>query len=154
MYWVEWYWICNRQYTHKSASWTCTHTFTHRLVGSCGLDGNLLWPVHGDVCMYVLWIYIHTCTRISLQIYPYDIGDMLVIVHFTSYDIMIQSGEDPQDALNCGSLSAKEPLILWLFCGWCSNVVWPVQGDACIYILCIYTYTHTFIQVYTYIYII
>jgi len=34
----------------------------------------------------------------------------------------IQSGEDPQDALSCRSLSAKEPLRIGLFCG-----KWPVK---------------------------
>jgi len=29
----------------------------------------------------------------------------------------IQGGEDPYDALSCMSFSAKEPLILGLFCG-------------------------------------
>ena len=29
----------------------------------------------------------------------------------------ILGGEDPRDALNCRSFSAKEPLIVGLFCG-------------------------------------
>jgi len=33
------------------------------------------------------------------------------------YVKLIQGGEDPWDALDCGSLSAKEPLIIGLFCG-------------------------------------
>jgi len=30
---------------------------------------------------------------------------------------VLQGGEDPQDALSRGSFSAKEPLIIGLFCG-------------------------------------
>jgi len=30
---------------------------------------------------------------------------------------MVQGGEDAQDAFSCRCLSAKKPLIIWLFCG-------------------------------------
>ena len=32
-------------------------------------------------------------------------------------EFIVQGGEDAEDALNCRSLSAKEPLITGLFCG-------------------------------------
>jgi len=34
----------------------------------------------------------------------------------------IEGGEDPLDALSCRSFFAKEPLIIWLFCG-----KWPMK---------------------------
>jgi len=33
------------------------------------------------------------------------------------FKFMLQSGEDAQDASSCWSLFAKEPQIIWLFCG-------------------------------------
>jgi len=42
--------------------------------------------------------------------------------HSTRYDCWIQGGQDPQDALSCMSFSAKEPIIVQLFCG-----KWPIK---------------------------
>jgi len=36
-------------------------------------------------------------------------------MHSLTYTL--QGGEDPEDALNCRSFFAKEPLIIGLFCG-------------------------------------
>jgi len=33
--------------------------------------------------------------------------------------MVVQGGEDPYDALSCRSFFAREPLIIWLFCGKC-----------------------------------
>jgi len=68
-------------------------------------------------CMYV---YAHTNADLYFSIYIY----MYVCIRAHTYrfislnlrSFLIPGGEDAQDALSCRSLSAKEPLIIGLFC--------------------------------------
>jgi len=74
--------------THKYTHRTHTHTYRH--------------PPHTHTHIHTL---THTCVcAVSTR-------------HTHTYGYAVQGGQDPQDTLTCRSLSAKEPLIIGLFCG-------------------------------------
>ena len=99
------------------------HTYIHlraRVKARCRLVHNYQ---QACVCMYVCMFMTHSCVCTDDCIFNITQFNTLV---FTSYNDT--GGEDPQDALNCGSLSAKEPLIIWLFCGKCCAMIGHSMG--------------------------
>jgi len=78
-----------------------------------------LQHVHSILCTHVTCV--HTCDHTSASTHV-----TIVCTHFIDFTHyghpVLQGGEDPQDALSCRAFSAKEPLIIRLFCG-----KWPVK---------------------------
>jgi len=66
--------------------------------------------------------------RTHLWVLPIAYSISLNSIHLCLHNIMIQGGDDPRDALSCGPLSAKEPLIIGLFCGKCSTMIGHSMG--------------------------
>jgi len=68
--------------------------------------------VCGGVCRCLcVWLYVHVILRACQQVCA------CAHVYLPHCVAAVQGGEDAWDALNCRSLSAKEPIILGLFCG-------------------------------------
>ena len=69
----------------------------------------------------VLLQRITISTDVSLNTLVHLLHLNITLLIQLCYDVL-QSGEDPYDALSCRSFSAKEPLIIGLFCG-----EWPIK---------------------------
>jgi len=87
------------------------------------------------VCVFVVWVcvcvgvcmcgcvYVSSHRMMSAQ--PFRIGPNLPTNKcecVCAWPLMIQGGEDLQDTWGCRSIFAKEPPIIWLFCG-----KWPLK---------------------------
>jgi len=102
-----------------------------------------------------VYTFIHTCTNIYMYIHLYiHLHTRVYIYTNTQIRIIynqihnVQGGEDPQNALNCMSFSAKEPLMLGLFWGNWPTQIWLSSGEihnvkstTCI---CIHVYVNRF----------
>jgi len=95
------------------------------------------------ICIYVyiykyVWIWKYAYMYIHIYIYQY------VCIH-------IQGGEDQWDALRCRTFSAKEPLIIGLFCGnWPVKIRHPTWSPSC---MPQFSYIHVHLYVYICMYI-
>jgi len=79
-----------------------SHSYVMKFVHMCNtIRSHLTWLVHMK--------YMKCLT--------YQMSDELKRLKNVSYMRFIQGSQDPQDALNCRSFFAKEPLIIGLFCG-------------------------------------
>jgi len=68
----------------------------------------------------IKWLYSWLLRNLTRQRGGGGISSIVISLLILLYKI--QGGEDPQDALSCRSFSAKEPLIIGLFCG-----KWPIK---------------------------
>jgi len=82
--------------------------------------GVCLFVYHFLYLTVCVWMCIgSTMTHILNSLYRDTYTKLILSICWT---LMIQDGEDAVDALRCRSLSAKEPLIVRLFCG-----KWPIK---------------------------
>jgi len=95
-----------------------------------------MWP-HNTQCVTVhMWphntqcVSVHVTTQYTMRHSTHVTTQYTMCMCNVYRSHPIQGGEDPQDALSCRSISAKEPLFIGLFCG---NV----------YVQCIIRMTHT-----------
>jgi len=76
--------------------------------------------VHIFTCMYIyICMSIYTQKYMYIYVYVYTARSRNKNSYSHKRVYHIQVGEDAQDAFSCKSLSAKEPLIIGLFCGKC-----------------------------------
>ena len=93
----------------------------------CTLYNNCctLWKVE-QMLHIMSWhdrsLYRNCCTQLQQLLHT----TATIVAHdrewyMIAHNIIIQGGEDPQDTLSCRSISAKEPLIVGLFCKRATN---------------------------------
>jgi len=72
----------------------------------------------GSIKFYVSFAEYYLFCRALLQKRPIILSILLAdICQMTSVEVLVQGGEDSEDALSCRSFFAKEPLVIGLFCG-------------------------------------
>ena len=111
-------------------SFTCVTWLALNFLTCMWLDA-FIWAQHVMSTAITSTTHSHewfiTCIKISLDKtynHSYECSTRWVwpspVTH--SFTCVIQSGEDPQNALSCRSFFANEPLIIGLFCG-----KWPLR---------------------------
>jgi len=111
-----------------------------------------------------VYVRIYMCIYTYIFIYTYAYMYIYIYIYDTYNRRLLQGGKDSLDALSCRSFSAKERLIIGLFCGkWPKKIRHPmtlrhpvcrfyVCMCVCVYV-CIYTCVSIYVSTYTYTYI-